>query len=118
MYTGCKALTLGPAASAKASTVITEELFRIGDTAVSFVTLGTMLLTFVSMLALSWVLRAGLRRALSKGRIDAAGAVERQELHARRQLVPRQGGGRRVVQLGLEAGARGAGADHRGRDLA
>jgi small-conductance mechanosensitive channel len=73
MYTGCNALTLGPAASGKASSVITEELFRIGDTAVSFVTLGTMLLTFASMLALSWVLRAGLRRALRKGSIEAAG---------------------------------------------
>jgi len=51
----------------------TEELFRIGDRAVSFVTIGTMLLTFVSMLGLSWVLRLGMRRALRRGKIEAAG---------------------------------------------
>ena len=61
------------AAPSKASTVLTEELFRIGDTAVSFVTIGSMAITFVGMLALSWVLRAGLRRALRKGSIEAAG---------------------------------------------
>ncbi|HXK18854.1 MAG TPA: mechanosensitive ion channel domain-containing protein [Polyangiaceae bacterium] len=61
------------AAPSRASAVLTEELFRIGDTAVSFVTLGSMALTFVGMLALSWVLRAGLRRALRKGSIEAAG---------------------------------------------
>jgi len=32
-----------------------------------------MLLTFVGMLALSWLLRAGMRRALRRGKIEAAG---------------------------------------------
>jgi potassium-dependent mechanosensitive channel len=62
-----------PASSVKVPAVVTEELFRVGDTAVSFVTLGSMLLTFVGMLALSWILRAGVRRALRKGSIEAAG---------------------------------------------
>lgn len=53
--------------------VVTEELFRIGDKPVSFFTLGSMLVTFVAMLAISWVLRAGLRRALRRGSIEAAG---------------------------------------------
>jgi potassium-dependent mechanosensitive channel len=53
--------------------VVTEELFRVGTTAVSIFTLGSMLLTFASMLALSWVLRAGLRRALRRSSIEAAG---------------------------------------------
>lgn len=53
--------------------VVTEELFRIGDKAVSFFTLGSMLVTFMAMLALSWVLRAGLRRALRRSAIEAAG---------------------------------------------
>lgn len=53
--------------------MLTEELFRIGDTAVSFVTIGSMALTFVGMLGLSWLLRAGLRRALRKGSMEAAG---------------------------------------------
>jgi small-conductance mechanosensitive channel len=52
----------------------TEELFHIGDKAVSLFTIGSMVLTFVSMLAISWVLRAGLRRALRRGKIEAAGA--------------------------------------------
>ena len=74
MHIGSNAFALGPAAASnKASTVMTEELFRIGDTAVSFVTLGSMALTFVGMLAVSWALRAGLRRALRKGSIEAAG---------------------------------------------
>jgi hypothetical protein len=53
----------------KVPAVVTEELFRIGDKGVSLFTLGYMLLTFVGMLALSWVLRAGLRRALRRGKI-------------------------------------------------
>ena len=60
-------------AGIKVPSVATEELFRIGDTAVSFFTLGSMALTFVSMLAVSWILRAGVRRALRKGSIEAAG---------------------------------------------
>jgi potassium efflux system protein len=57
----------------KVPAVVTEELFRIGDKAVSLFTLGYMLLLFVGMLAVSWALRAGLRRALRKGSIEAAG---------------------------------------------
>jgi potassium-dependent mechanosensitive channel len=53
--------------------VITEELFRIGDKGVSLFTLAYMLFTFLSMLAISWLLRAGLRRALRRGKIEAAG---------------------------------------------
>lgn len=53
--------------------VANEELFRIGDSAVSFFTLGSMLFTFVCMLGLSWAIRAGVRRALRKGSIEAAG---------------------------------------------
>jgi len=53
--------------------VVTEELFRIGDKPVSFFTLGSMFVTFVAMLAISWILRAGLRRALRRGSIEAAG---------------------------------------------
>ncbi|RYZ04357.1 MAG: mechanosensitive ion channel [Myxococcales bacterium] len=53
--------------------VAREELFEIGNKAVSLFTLGSMLLTFVAMLALSWVLRAGLRRALRRSDIQAAG---------------------------------------------
>ena len=59
--------------SVKLPAVVTEELFRIGDTAVSMVTLGSMGLTFVGMLALSWLVRFGVRRALRKGSIEAAG---------------------------------------------
>jgi potassium efflux system protein len=66
-------LTHLPAVPSRATAVLTEELFRIGDTAVSFVTIGSMALTFMIMLAVSWVLRAGLRRALRKGSIEAAG---------------------------------------------
>ncbi|HYQ16103.1 MAG TPA: mechanosensitive ion channel domain-containing protein, partial [Polyangiaceae bacterium] len=50
-----------------------EELFRIGDKSVSLFTLGSMLVTFVCMLAFSWLLRAGLRRALRRSSIEAAG---------------------------------------------
>lgn len=57
----------------KVPAVVTEELFRIGDKGVSLFTLGYMLLLFLGMLAVSWVLRAGLRRALRKGSIEAAG---------------------------------------------
>jgi potassium-dependent mechanosensitive channel len=53
--------------------VVTEELFRVGDKAVSFFTLGSMLVTFLAMLALSWLLRAGLRRALRRSALEAAG---------------------------------------------
>lgn len=53
--------------------VATEELFRIGESSVSLVTIGSMLLTFASMLLVSWLLRAGLRRALRRGSIEAAG---------------------------------------------
>lgn len=53
--------------------VVTEELFRIGPKAVSLFTLGTMLVTFLGMLALSWLLRAGLRRALRRSNLEAAG---------------------------------------------
>jgi potassium-dependent mechanosensitive channel len=53
--------------------VATEELFRIGDKGVSLFTLGSMLLTFVGMLTLSWVLRFGMRRALRRSAIEAAG---------------------------------------------
>jgi small-conductance mechanosensitive channel len=62
-----------PGSSVKLPAVVTEELFRIGDTAVSFVTLASMLLTFMAMLALSWLVRLGVRRALRKGSIEAAG---------------------------------------------
>ncbi len=57
----------------KVPAVVTEELFRIGDSAVSLFTLGSMAITFVGMLAVSWVLRAGVRRALRRGSIEAAG---------------------------------------------
>jgi small-conductance mechanosensitive channel len=57
----------------KVPAVATEELFRIGDTAVSFFTIGSMLVTFVAMLVLSWALRFGVRRALRRGSIEAAG---------------------------------------------
>lgn len=53
--------------------VVTEELFRIGDKAVSLFTLASMLLTFLGMLGVSWLVRAGVRRALRRGRIEAAG---------------------------------------------
>jgi len=59
--------------SVKVPDVATEELFRIGDSAVSLFTLGSMALTFVGMLAVSWILRTGMRRALRKGSIEAAG---------------------------------------------
>src|SRR5690349_11883888 len=51
----------------------TEELFRIGESKVSLFTLGSMAVTFVAMLAVSWLLRAGVRRALRRGSIEAAG---------------------------------------------
>jgi small-conductance mechanosensitive channel len=50
-----------------------EELFRVGDTAVSLITVCTMVLTFLGMLGASWLLRAALRRALRRGKIEAAG---------------------------------------------
>ena len=53
--------------------VVTEELFRVGAKAVSLFTLASMLVTFCGMLALSWLLRAGLRRALRRSSIEAAG---------------------------------------------
>ena len=53
--------------------LVTEELFRIGESKVSLFTLGSMAVTFVAMLAVSWVLRAGVRRALRRGSIEAAG---------------------------------------------
>jgi small-conductance mechanosensitive channel len=53
--------------------VAREELFRIGDKGVSLFTLGYMLFTFVGMLAVSWLLRFGLRRALRRGKIEPAG---------------------------------------------
>ena len=65
-----------PGSSVKVPAVValaSEELFRVGDTAVSLFTLGSMLLTFVGMLGLSWLLRAGVRRALRKGSIEPAG---------------------------------------------
>jgi potassium-dependent mechanosensitive channel len=62
-----------PGSSVKLPAVATEELFRIGETAVSIVTLGSMLLTFMVMLGLSWLVRLGVRRALRKGSIEAAG---------------------------------------------
>lgn len=45
----------------------------MGDKGISLFTLGYMLLTFVGMLTISWVLRLGLRRALRRGKIEAAG---------------------------------------------
>src|SRR5258705_5585254 len=57
----------------KLPAVVTEELFRIGETAVSMVTLASMALTFVGMLGLSWLVRFGIRRSLRKGSIEAAG---------------------------------------------
>ena len=67
--------SLGPAhvLGFKVPAVVTEELFRIGDSAVSLFTIASMALTFVTMLAVSWGLRAGVRRALRKGSIEAAG---------------------------------------------
>jgi small-conductance mechanosensitive channel len=62
-----------PPSDVRMPAVVTEELFRIGDSSVSFFTLGSMLVTFVAMLALSWLLRAGIRRALRRGSIEAAG---------------------------------------------
>ena len=53
--------------------VITEELFHIGEKGVSLLTLAYMVLTFVGMLTVSWVLRLGLRRALRRGKMEAAG---------------------------------------------
>lgn len=67
---------VGPLVSPKdvsVPAVVTEELFRIGDSSVSFFTLGSMALTFVAILALSWLVRAGIRRALRRGSIEAAG---------------------------------------------
>jgi small-conductance mechanosensitive channel len=59
--------------SVKVPAVVTEELFRIGEKGVSLFTLAYMLLTFVGMLTISWVLRLGLRRALRRGKMEAAG---------------------------------------------
>ncbi len=59
--------------SVKVPAVVTEELFRIGEKGVSLFTLGYMLFTFVGMLVVSWLLRLGLRRALRRGSIEAAG---------------------------------------------
>jgi small-conductance mechanosensitive channel len=53
--------------------IVTEELFRVGTTTVSLLTLGSMLLTFVAMLGLSWLIRKGLKRALRRGSIEASG---------------------------------------------
>src|SRR5258706_16040734 len=53
--------------------VVSEELFRIGDTKVSLLTLVGMLVTMLVVLALSWAVRFGMRRALRKGSIEAAG---------------------------------------------
>src|SRR3954470_14072430 len=53
--------------------LVTEELFRIGDRPVSLLTLASMLITFLAMLGVSWLLRAGVRRALRRGSIEAAG---------------------------------------------
>lgn len=50
-----------------------EVLFNVGEKGVSLLTLVSMLATFVAMLAVSWLLRAGLRRALRRGKIEAAG---------------------------------------------
>ena len=57
----------------KVPAVVTEELFQIGNSAVSLFTIASMAVTFVTMLAVSWLLRAGVRRALRKGSIEAAG---------------------------------------------
>jgi potassium-dependent mechanosensitive channel len=57
----------------KVPAVVTEELFQIGDKAVSLFTLGSMMVTFVAMLGVSWLIRAGVRRALRRGKIEAAG---------------------------------------------
>lgn len=59
--------------SVKVPAVMTEELFSVGDKGVSLFTLAYMIATFAGMLALSWVLRAGLRRALRRGKIEPAG---------------------------------------------
>ncbi len=52
---------------------VTETLFTIGAKPVSLLTLASMLVTFLAMLGVSWVIRAGVRRALRRGRIEAAG---------------------------------------------
>jgi potassium-dependent mechanosensitive channel len=61
--------------------LVTEELFRIGEKAVSLLTLASMLVTFLLTLGLSWAIRVGLRRAFSKGSIATArgdvGAADR-----------------------------------------
>jgi small-conductance mechanosensitive channel len=61
--------------------VVTEELFRVGDKAVSLYTLGSMLLTFGGILVLSWLVRLGMRRALHRGKQEVArggqGAADR-----------------------------------------
>jgi potassium-dependent mechanosensitive channel len=57
----------------KVPAVMTEELFQIGDKGVSLFTLTYMVVTFVGMLVLSWLVRLGLRRALRRGKIEAAG---------------------------------------------
>jgi potassium-dependent mechanosensitive channel len=59
--------------SVKVPSVVTEELFRIGEKGVSLFTLAYMLFTFVGMLTVSWLLRLGLRRALRRGKMEAAG---------------------------------------------
>lgn len=53
--------------------VAREELFQIGNKAVSLLTLSSMFLTFAGMLVASWVLRFGMRRALRRSAIEAAG---------------------------------------------
>ncbi len=45
----------------------------MGETKVSLMTIASMVVTFVGMLALSWLIRAGVRRALRRGKIEAAG---------------------------------------------
>lgn len=56
-----------------AAALLTEELFSVGDRKVSLLTIGSMLVTFMLALAVSWLIRAGMRRALRRGKIEAAG---------------------------------------------
>jgi potassium-dependent mechanosensitive channel len=53
--------------------VVTEELFRVGAKSVSFFTIASMLVTFAGMLVISWLVRAGVRRALRRSMLEAAG---------------------------------------------
>ena len=55
--------------------LMTEELFRIGDKAVSLYTLASMLVTFAAMLILSWLVRLAMQHALRRGKSEIGRAT-------------------------------------------